>query len=396
MIEFRLPSLGSDMDEGTLVQWHVKPGDVVAKGQVVAVVDTAKAAIDVECWDEGVVHQLLVEPGTKLPVGASLAVLRVAGESAQAVERQWASMLAQRSTPAAAPVRAEPAEAPTAALTSQARTEAGRAKVSPAARRFAQQQGVDLATLAGRAGVISLQDVQAALRPRPALSRSDAMRSVIAAAMSRSKREIPHYYLAEDVLFEHASAWLAERNTKLPPAQRLLSAALLIKAVARALVRYPEFNGLWKDDAFVAGSGVHIGVAISLREGGLVAPALRDADRMDISTLTRALLDLVKRTRAGVLRSSELSDATITVTNLGEQGVGSVFGVIYPPQVALVGFGRVAVRPWGFDDGSLRAVPVVTASLAADHRAGDGHRGALLLAEIREQLQSPETLDSTS
>jgi pyruvate dehydrogenase E2 component (dihydrolipoamide acetyltransferase) len=114
---------------------------------------------------------------------------------------------------------------------------------------------------------------------------------------------------------------------------------------------------------------------------------------MDIASLTRALLDLVKRTRAGALRSSELSDPTITVTNLGDQGVASVFGVIYPPQVALVGFGRVALRPWADDTAGIRVLPVVTASLAADHRASDGHRGALLLAEIREHLQAPEALD---
>jgi pyruvate dehydrogenase E2 component (dihydrolipoamide acetyltransferase) len=176
-------------------------------------------------------------------------------------------------------------------------------------------------------------------------------------------------------------------------AQRLLPAALLLKAVAAALRRYPEFNGFWRGGAFVAGSGIHLGVAIALREGGLVAPALHDAAALDIASLTRALLDLVKRTRAGALRSSELSDPTVTVTNLGDQGVASVFGVITPPQVALVGFGRIALRPWA-DDTGVRALPVVTASLAADHRVSDGHRGALLLAEIRELLQEPEALDA--
>jgi pyruvate dehydrogenase E2 component (dihydrolipoamide acetyltransferase) len=178
-------------------------------------------------------------------------------------------------------------------------------------------------------------------------------------------------------------------------ADRLLMAALQLKAVAVALQRYPDFNGYWRDGAFAPGAGVHLGVAISLREGGLVAPALHDVPAMDIGTLTRALLDLVRRTRAGQLRSSELSDATITVTNLGDQGVACVLGVIYPPQVALVGFGRVAERPWAID-GALRAAPVVTASLAADHRAGDGHRGGRFLAAIGEALQAPEELDRTA
>ena len=407
MIEFRLPSLGSDMDEGLLIEWRVEPGDAVKKGQVVAVVDTAKAAIDVECWHEGVVHALLAEPGTTLPIGAPLVLLRAAGESAEEVARQWAALVSQRKGTLETPVlvaeastgSAKPFDAPPGApclepIEGSGRTEGERAKVSPAARRFAREHGLDLTTIAGHGGVISLDDVQAALPATQPVSRAGAMRRVIAAAMSRSKREIPHYYLAEEISFERASAWLAERNAGRPPAQRLLPAALLLKAVAMALHRYPEFNGFWQNDAFVAGRGIHLGIAISLRDGGLVAPALHDADQQDIATLTRALLDLVKRTRAGALRSSELADATITVTNLGEQSVGSVFGVIYPPQVALVGFGCVGLKPWAFDDGSVRAVPVITATLSADHRAGDGHRGALLLAEMREQLQTPQALDA--
>jgi pyruvate dehydrogenase E2 component (dihydrolipoamide acetyltransferase) len=159
VIEFRLPSLGSDMDAGTLVEWRVKPGDAVTKGQVVAVVDTAKAAVDVECWDEGIVHALLAEPGTTLPVGAPLAVLRAAGEGAHAVERQWAAVLAQRAAAPAAGVRAAVVELPAPVSTGAARTEAVRAQVSPAARRFAQEHGIDLTTVAGRDGVISLDDV---------------------------------------------------------------------------------------------------------------------------------------------------------------------------------------------------------------------------------------------
>jgi len=397
MIEFCLPSLGSDMDEGKLVAWHVAPGDVVHKGQVIAVVDTAKAAIDVECWQEGTVHALLVEPGTTLPVGTPMVVLRAPGESAEAVEAQRAAHRAA----AAAPPAGRPAAAivpPDVVATAAAA--GSRQRVSPAARRRAEALGVDLARIAGRGpdGAVTLADVDAAAGAAPAApapTRAEQMRKIIAAAMSRSKREIPHYYLSEDLSFERAGAWLAARNASLPVAARLLPAALLLKASALALRRYPEFNGFWRDGAFVAGSGIHLGVAISLREGGLVAPALHDADRQDLATLTRALLDLVKRTRAGALRSSELADATATVTNLGDQGVASVFGVIHPPQVALLGFGRIAARPWVGDDGALGVAPALTATLAADHRASDGHRGALLLAAIRDRLQDPATLDRT-
>jgi pyruvate dehydrogenase E2 component (dihydrolipoamide acetyltransferase) len=221
--------------------------------------------------------------------------------------------------------------------------------------------------------------------------RAAQMRKVIAAAMARSKREIPHYYLAEDVPLAAATAWLAERNAGRPITDRMLLAPLLLKAVATALGRYPEFNGYWRDDAFVPGEGIHLGVAISLRAGGLVTPALLDAGRKGIEQLNRELLDLVARTRAGRLTATELSAGTITVTSLGDQGVGAVYGVIYPPQVALVGFGRVAERPWAVD-GGLKVLPLVTATVAADHRASDGHRGGLFLAALRELLQNPAEL----
>jgi pyruvate dehydrogenase E2 component (dihydrolipoamide acetyltransferase) len=225
--------------------------------------------------------------------------------------------------------------------------------------------------------------------------RAAQMRKVIGAAMARSKREIPHYYLAEDVPLTAATAWLAESNASRGVTDRLLLAPLLLKSVAVALRRYPEFNGYYRDDAFAPSEAVHIGVAISLRAGGLVTPALLDVDRKDVDQLNRELLDLVRRTRAGSLKSTELSAGTITVTSLGEQGVAAVYGVIYPPQVALIGFGRVTERPWAVD-GGLRAAPVVTATLAADHRVSDGHRGGLFLAALRELLQNPAELTQTS
>jgi pyruvate dehydrogenase E2 component (dihydrolipoamide acetyltransferase) len=392
MIEFRLPSLGADMDEGTLLQWRVKPGDAVKRGDVIAVVDTAKAAIDVECWHDGIVHALLAEPGTKVPVGTPLAVLREADESPEQADAALARLRATLAAPAAPTAVAPRPPLPQAAPATEARLRA-----SPAARRRAQELGVDLTRVAGSGadGAITILDVEAAARAPAAAaqapSRADEMRRVIAAAMARSKREIPHYYLAEDIALARAQAWLDARNAARTIEDRLLLAPLLIKAVARALARVPELNGFWREQRFEPATAVHVGVAISLRGGGLVAPALRDVPAKDLETLNRELLDLVARTRAGTLRSSEVAQATITVTSLGEQGVGSVFGVIYPPQVALVGFGRVTTRPW-VADGEIRALPVITASLAADHRASDGHRGALFLAELRELLQRPEEL----
>jgi pyruvate dehydrogenase E2 component (dihydrolipoamide acetyltransferase) len=218
------------------------------------------------------------------------------------------------------------------------------------------------------------------------------MRRAIAAAMSRSKREIPHYYLSETIPMARTLEWLQQHNAQLPITARLLPAVVQLKAVAKALARVPELNGLFRNGEFSRSEAVHAGVAISLRGGGLVAPAIHDVQAKPLDELMRDLADLVKRARAGSLRSSEMSDPTITVTNLGDQGVDAVYGVIYPPQVALVGFGRIAERPWA-ENGWIRALPQVTASLAADHRVSDGHRGALFLAELRECLQRPEELE---
>lgn len=393
MIEFKLPSLGADMEEGTLLQWHVKPGDSVKRGQVVAVVDTSKAAVDVEIWHDGVVAELRVQPGEKVPVDTVLATLLEPGEVAAP-----SVAAAPEAVPAALPV---PAATPLPATQRVPELEqvlaAARHPVSPSARRRAKELGIDPDTITGTGpqGSVTLADIEAATARGAAVpDRQKEMRRAIAAAMSRSKREIPHYYLSETIPMAAALAWLQQRNEGLPITERILPAVLQLKAVAMALRRVPQLNGFYRDGQFEPASAVHAGVAISLRGGGLVAPAIHDVGPKPLEQLMRELADLVRRARAGSLRSSEMSDPTITVTNLGDQGVETVFGVIYPPQVALVGFGRVAVRPW-VQEGDIRALPVVCATLAADHRVSDGHQGALFLAELRDLLQQPQALAET-
>jgi pyruvate dehydrogenase E2 component (dihydrolipoamide acetyltransferase) len=221
--------------------------------------------------------------------------------------------------------------------------------------------------------------------------RQAAMRKAIAAAMGRSKREIPHYYLGTQIDMSAALEWLRAENLKRSVTNRLLYSTLLLKAVAIAARQIPEMNGFWVDGIFKASAAIHVGVAISLRQGGLIAPAIHDVDKLSLDEIMVSLRELVKRVRAGVLRSSEIADATVTVTSLGEQGVETVFGIIYPPQVALIGFGKIAERPWA-DKGMVGARPVMIATLAADHRVSDGHRGGLFLAAIDRILQEPQKL----
>jgi pyruvate dehydrogenase E2 component (dihydrolipoamide acetyltransferase) len=217
------------------------------------------------------------------------------------------------------------------------------------------------------------------------------MRHAIAAAMSRANREIPHYYLSTTIDMKAALDWLTQANESRSVTDRMLYGVLLLKATALALREVPELNALWQQDRPVIQTAIHLGVAIAMRGGGLIAPALHDADQKSVAELMREMRDLVARVRAGGLRSSELANSTITVTSLGEQGVEAVYGVIYPPQVALVGFGKVLERPLCVD-GKIIARPVLTATLAGDHRATDGHRGSVFLAAVERLLQEPEKL----
>jgi pyruvate dehydrogenase E2 component (dihydrolipoamide acetyltransferase) len=232
---------------------------------------------------------------------------------------------------------------------------------------------------------------QAAKAPDEVADRQTRLRQAIAAAMARSKREIPHYYLSTTIDMSRALSWLAEQNASRAVEDRLLYGVLLIKGVALALKQFRELNGFWIEGRAVESDHINVGVAISLRGGGVVAPALRDADRKSLNDLMKEFHDLVRRARALSLRSSELSDSTITITSLGEQGVETVFGIIYPPQAALVGFGKLVERPRLVED-RVVSQSVLTATLSADHRVTDGHRGALFLSAVERLLQKPEEL----
>ncbi len=376
-----MPALGADMSAGTLVEWRKRPGDPIERGEIIADVHTDKADVEVEVFTSGVVDRLLVEPGQKVPVGTPLAIIREDGEG-----------------PSPSPEEPE---------------EVARILASPSAKSLADELGVDLATIhgSGPKGRIQRRDIEAAARgaapvppPSPppvasvetvAVGEADdaqaAMRRAIAAAMARSKREIPHFYLSESIDLSAAMAWLGSENLTRSVQDRLLHGVLLLKAVALALREVPELNATWQGGGLVRSDVIHVGVATFLRGGGLVAPALHDADEKSLDELMGAFRDLVSRARAGRLRSSEMTDPTITVTSMGERGSESVLPIIFPPQVAIVGFGRVVERPW-VSDGQMLVCPVVTATLAADHRVTDGHRAAALLTAVNRLLQEPEAL----
>ncbi len=389
MSDFRMPSLGSDMEAGTLVEWLKQPGDAVHRGDIVAVVETQKGAIEIEIFQDGVLAEYLVEIGQTVPVGTPLARIAEAGEAP---------------APPAAPVGPAPAAAPATPLPMPKMPAAPKPpkplvaglRASPAARQAAAARGLDLARVKGSGpeGAVVLADIEAGLTKPQARTGGldlDEMRKAIAAAMSRAKRDIPHYYLSHDVDLSAATAWLGQTNAAREPADRLLMGALFLKAIALALKKHQAFNGFYKEGSFTPSAAVHIGTAVSIRGGGLVAPAIHDTDTLSLDTIMAKMRDLVARVRAGTLRSSELADPTVTVSSLGERGVEGMYSIIYPPQVAILGIGKVVERPWVVE-GKIVPRPVVAITLAGDHRVSDGHRGALLLNDIDRLLQEPEAL----
>ncbi|PPJ20633.1 dehydrogenase [Nocardia nova] len=500
MTEFRMPSLGADMTEGTVTHWFVHPGDPVKRGDIVAEVDTTKAAIEIECFDDGVMDEIRVPEGRTVPVGAVLATITAGAsssgngkvetvpeargepvpsvatsESAGPPESRDRAESVAAPSPVAEPARmtplihrlaeeagldpatvhgsgpggrvlrgdieaavaqhnsapapeAAPAPGPEAAPASASRpapaseaadavTRSGAqpavARASGLARRLAEARGFDLSGLSGTgpAGAVRARDLPAEGVPAPAAAqpsedetvRADtatpppgsrdaaAMRSAIAATMARSKRTVPHYYLSDVVDVSAAADRLRERNAGAPLVERIVMAALLFRAVAGAARRVPQLNGYWIDDEFRPASAVHLGVVVSLRGGGIIVPTIPDADTLDAAEMMAAMRSVVQRARSGRLRSSDATAATITVTNLGDLGVESVFGVIAVPQVAIVGLGAVADRPCAVD-GLLGVRPQVTVTLSADHRASDGATGARFLHTVADLLHQPEEL----
>ena len=417
MGEFRMPSLGADMETGKLVEWLVVPGQRVRRGDIVAMVETQKGLFEVEIFADGVMGELLVQPGQTVPVGTVLATIdngtAGTGEKPPApTDAATGRADAQPETAASVPTTGTSAPAPTATP--------GRIACSPSARQLALELGVDLATVTGTGphGAIGRGDVEAAARaagtrpsapiepvsPAPAAPAAEkaagkpaptaamkAMRQAIAAAVSRSNREIPHYYLESEIDLSRPLKWLEEENRKRSLRERILPVALLVKAVALALREVPELNGFWQNDQLEVRPDIHIGFAVALRQGGLISPAVHHVDQLGVGEVMERLVDLIERTRTGHLRGSEMTDATVSVTSLGDRGVRTVYGVIYPPQVALIGFGRISERPWA-EDGMLGVRRCVTATLAADHRATDGHQGALFLEALNRHLNLPETL----
>lgn len=379
-----MPSLGADMEAGTLREWLVKPGDMVKRGDIIAMVDTQKGLIDIEVFDEGKIEQLIIKEDEKVPVGTVMALIADGEERHVEKEELKREISSEEVMKAVEPI-----------MISHERLGI---KASPLAKRIAADKGIDLATVtgSGEGGAITREDVEKAIVERIApkeekpLTNTEGIRMAVAAAMSKSNREIPHYYLETKVDMSKTLAWLSEANKQRTVQQRLLPVVLFIKATAIALKVVPDLNAYW-ENGLQRKSEINIGFVVSLRTGGVMIPAIHHADKKTIDELMESLNDMIPRARALKLRSSELSDSTITLSNLGDGNVETVFGVIYPPQVAIVGFGSITEQPWA-ENGMLGIRPVINIALSADHRATDGAMGSRFLMALENNLQNPSSL----
>ncbi len=358
-----MPSLGADMDQGKLMLWKIRPGDNVIKGQSIAVVETTKSTVEIESFKNGKVLELIGGEGEEIPVGKVIALFEVEG--------------------------AEPM------------IETKRIKITPAARRYALDHGLEIESLkgSGSEGQVELRDVEAlsdrkAPKSEPPLSGVN-LREAIARAMARSKKEIPHYYLKTELQLGKFMNWMDEKNKNLSPDKRLMIPAMIMRAIVLSLKKHPLMNATYVNGVCVPMEGIHPGVAISFKDGGVMVPALLDADKKNLHELNSSFQDLVVRTRKGELKNRELTEGSMTVTNLGDSGADEVLGIIFPPQVCLIGLGRIRKAPVVKEDGSIGAEFVADISLSADHRASDGMTGARFLQTIDLYLKNPQHLEES-
>lgn len=377
MIEFKMPSLGADMEAGILRSWRVKPGDSIKAGDIIAEVETQKGIIEIEIFSSGIIEKLLLQVNEPVPVGTVMAIITEAGSVTM---------------PAPAPIPVSISTTPVSEI-----SEVTHVKASPLARKIAASKNISLSDIKGTGpgGAIIRADVeQLVVKPElpktttPDLSLS--IRQAVAAAMSRSNKEIPHYYLDARINMEACLDYMTRLNLERSVKNRILPVAFLIKAVALALRDAPDLNA-WYTTEIERKDQINIGIVIALRTGGIIIPSINQADRKSIDEIMEKLTDLINRGRNLKLKSSEVSESTVSITSIGDGFTTTMLGIIYPPQVALIGFGSILEEAWA-ENGMVAARKVIHMSLAADHRATDGIYGNRFIGNVIQFLTHPELL----
>ena len=425
--EILMPALSPTMEEGTLAKWHVKEGDTVSSGDIMAEIETDKATMEFEAVDEGVIGKIMIAEGTEgVKVNAVIAILLEDGESADDIGAASAAPAA----PTAAPATAEaPAAAATAAAPAAPVKDGSRVFATPLARRIAADKGLDLATIAGSGphGRIVKADVEnataapkaaapvaAAAAPAAAATMAagpstdvvlktyadrlfeevklDGMRKVIAARLTEAKQTVPHFYLRRDIQLDALMKFRSQLNKQLEPRGVKLSVNdFIIKACALALQQVPEANAVWAGDRTLKFEKSDVAVAVAI-EGGLFTPVLRDAEMKSLSALSAEMKDLAGRARDRKLAPHEYQGGSFAISNLGMFGIDNFDAIINPPHSAILAVGAGTKKPIVGADGELTVGIVMSTTLSVDHRVIDGAMGANLLNAIKDNLENPLTM----
>ena len=410
-----MPQMGYDMQEGTVVRWYKQEGDPVARGEVIADIETDKATVEFEAYTSGVLRKIVVDEGIAIPVGQLIAVITDPDEE---LPHDFESLTPSSSTPAdvqtsdgqgvetgAAPAPESPAAADLPAAT------AGEVRASPIARRLAREKGIELAlvTGSGPGGRIVEQDVlnfqpSSAAAPAgtaaPVTASASAsapenvdlsrMRQTIAKVTSDSKRDAPHFYVTSDIDMTKAMELRRDTNDAIPAESRVSVNDMVIKATTIALKRHPKFNAFFRGDHLQMNPSVNMGIAIAL-DAGLIVPGISGCESKSLVEIAAASRDLIARANNGTLRNEEYSGTTFSISNLGMFDVDSFVAIIFPPHAAVLAVGRVkdqaVVR-----DGQLAVAQMMKSTVSVDHRVADGAEAAQFLVEVKNLLENPVSL----
>ncbi len=402
-----MPSMGYDMKEGIVVRWRKKEGEQVARGEVIAEIETDKATVEMEAYVSGVLGKIVADEGASIPVGDLIAVITALGEEVPPIESL--AIEASQQIPVEGAEPGQPVAAQTAAdapAPQPSAPDTGSVKASPIARRLANNLGIDLAQVTGTgpAGRIVEADVRnftpsapvaapaaASAQPRPGerveLSR---MRKAIAGVTVQSMTQAPHFYVTSEVDMTRAMSLRREMNEALEEGARISVNDMIVKAAALALAKLPKFNSSFEGDALQIHGDVNVGIAIAL-EQGLIVPAVSQCQNKSLAEISAASRDLIDRAHGGALRAEEYTGGTFAVSNLGMFDVDSFTAIIFPPNAAVLAVGAVKEQPV-VREGEIRAAQIMKATLSTDHRVADGAEAARFLVEIKRCLENPVLL----
>ena len=420
-IYIEMPKLSDTMTEGTLLKWRKNVGDKVTTGDVLAEIETDKATMEMEVFDDGVLHKQLIAEGDKAPIGGKIAIVLVKGEAppadgAQSPEPKSAAPA--NASPAVAPASeasgSKPASSPSAPAPAAASSESGaRVKASPLAKKIAAEKGVDLSSLSGTGpgGRIVAKDVEGAkaggsaaapkaAAPAPVAAAPakegdqriplSGMRRVIAERLLASKTTIPHFYLNIEVDAGPLMKFRAQANaaSEASGGAKFTVNDFVLKAVVAAAVKVPAVNASFAGDAIIQYGSINLSVAVAVEEG-LVTPVIRDSQKKSLREISEAVKDLASRARNKKLKPEEYQGGTITVSNLGSYGIDSFSAIINPPQALIIAVGAIVKKPVVGPGDTIVAGQRMAIGLSADHRVVDGAVGAQYLAELRKLIENP-------